>query len=54
MPKKTKFDGRICNLVPSKGTDKDWTYEDAVASTALRSMLARSSPAAEVVEAMQS
>jgi len=35
MPKKTKFDGRICNLVPSKGTDKDWTYEDAVASTAL-------------------
>jgi hypothetical protein len=35
MPKKTKFDGRICNLVPSKGTDKDWTYEDAVASAAL-------------------
>src|SRR5580765_668204 len=35
MPKKTKFDGRICNLVPSKGTDKDWTYEDAVRSAAL-------------------
>ena len=23
---------RICNLVPSKGTEKDWKYEDAVAA----------------------
>jgi C1A family cysteine protease len=26
---------RICNLVPSKGTETDWKYEDAVAAGAL-------------------
>jgi C1A family cysteine protease len=26
---------RICNLVPSKGTEKDWKYEDALAAGAL-------------------
>jgi C1A family cysteine protease len=29
------FDDRICNIVPSKGTEGDWTYGDAVASLAL-------------------
>ena len=31
---------RICNLVPSKGTEKDWTYGDAVASGALGAVAA--------------
>ena len=26
---------RICNVVPSKGTETDWTFQDAVASAAL-------------------
>ena len=26
---------RICNLVPSKGTETDWTFQDAVAAGAL-------------------
>lgn len=29
------FRNRICNLVPSKDTDRDWRYEDALASAAL-------------------
>jgi C1A family cysteine protease len=31
---------RICNLVPSKGTETDWTYQDAVASGALGAVAA--------------
>ncbi len=31
---------RICNLVPSKGTDKDWTFQDAVVSGALGAVAA--------------
>jgi len=31
---------RICNLVPSKGTEKDWAFHDAVASGALRAVAA--------------
>jgi len=31
---------RICNLVPSKGTEKDWAFQDAVASGALRAVAA--------------
>jgi C1A family cysteine protease len=31
---------RICNLVPSKGTEKDWKYEDAVAAGALGAVTA--------------
>ena len=31
---------RICNLVPSKGTEKDWKYEDAVAAGALGAVAA--------------
>lgn len=36
MPKRNVgFRNRICNLVPSKDTDRDWRYEDALASAAL-------------------
>jgi len=36
MPKgNVGFRNRICNLVPSKDTDRDWRYEDALASAAL-------------------
>ena len=40
--KKGKTDAvkRICNLVPSKGTEKDWKYEDAVAAGALGAVAA--------------
>lgn len=31
---------RICNLVPSKGTEKDWNFGDAVASGALGAVAA--------------
>ncbi|HJZ77927.1 MAG TPA: C1 family peptidase [Vicinamibacterales bacterium] len=31
---------RICNLVPSKGTESDWTYRDAVAGGALGAVAA--------------
>src|SRR5713226_6358460 len=31
---------RICNLVPSKSTEKDWKYEDAVAAGALGAVAA--------------
>jgi hypothetical protein len=31
---------RICNLVPSKGTETDWKYEDALASGALGAVAA--------------
>ena len=31
---------RICNLVPSKGTENDWTYQDALASGALGAVAA--------------
>ena len=31
---------RICNIVPSKGTDKDWRFRDAVASGALGAVAA--------------
>jgi C1A family cysteine protease len=31
---------RICNLVPSKGTEKDWKFEDALASGALGAVAA--------------
>ena len=31
---------RICNLVPSRGTDKDWTFRDSVAGGALRAVAA--------------
>ena len=31
---------RICNLVPSKGIDRDWSYQDAVASGALTAVAA--------------
>jgi C1A family cysteine protease len=31
---------RICNLVPSKGTEKDWGFQDAVASGALGAVAA--------------
>jgi C1A family cysteine protease len=36
MPKgNVGFRNRICNLVPSKDTDRDWRYEDALTSAAL-------------------
>jgi len=38
MPKKVSkgnFERRVCNLVPSTGTDRDWSYGDALASAAL-------------------
>jgi C1A family cysteine protease len=31
---------RICNLVPSTGTDKDWTFQDSVAGGALGAVAA--------------
>ena len=31
---------RICNVVPSKGTEKDWKFEDALASGALGAVAA--------------
>ena len=31
---------RICNLVPSRGTDTDWTFEAAVQSTAMTAVAA--------------
>jgi C1A family cysteine protease len=31
---------RICNLVPSKGTEKDWQFQDALASGALGAVAA--------------
>lgn len=31
---------RICNLVPSKGTETDWSYQDAVTSGALTAVAA--------------
>src|SRR5262245_1127201 len=31
---------RICNVVPSKGTEKDWRFRDAVASGTLRALAA--------------
>lgn len=31
---------RICNLVPSKGTEQDWAFQDAVASGALGAVTA--------------
>ena len=40
--KETRTEGvkRICNLVPSKGTEKDWKFEDALASGALGAVAA--------------
>lgn len=36
MPKKTRPEAeRICNLIPSQETEKDWTFSDAVAADAL-------------------
>ena len=37
VKKETRAEGvkRICNLVPSKGVEKDWKFEDALASGAL-------------------
>lgn len=36
MPNKKRPESeRICNLVPSQGTEKDWTFADAVAAEAL-------------------
>lgn len=31
---------RICNLVPSRGTDKDWTFRDSIAGGAVRAVAA--------------
>ena len=31
---------RICNLVPSRGTDKDWTFRDSIAGGAIRAVAA--------------
>jgi len=31
---------RICNVVPSKGTDRDWKYEDALSAGALGAVAA--------------
>jgi Papain family cysteine protease len=38
--RKTEVMHRICNLVPSKGTEKDWTFHDAIASGALGAVTA--------------
>jgi C1A family cysteine protease len=40
--KETRAQGlkRICNLVPSKGVEKDWKFEDALASGALGAVAA--------------
>ena len=40
---KTSVTLRICNLVPSKGTEKDWGFQDAVASGALGAVAAPAS-----------
>lgn len=32
---RVNFKNRVCNIVPSKGTDHDWTFSDAQASSAL-------------------
>lgn len=37
---KTQVTQRICNLVPSKGTEKDWGFQDALASGALGAVTA--------------
>lgn len=34
-PTSKSFTDRICNLVPSRDTSKDWTFQDAVASHAI-------------------
>ena len=31
---------RICNVEPSRGTDKDWTYQDSISGGALRALAA--------------
>ena len=31
---------RICNLVPSRGTDKDFTFRDSIAGGAIRAVAA--------------
>ena len=31
---------RICNIMPSRGTDKDWPYETAIASEAVTAVAA--------------
>jgi C1A family cysteine protease len=31
---------RICNVEPSKGTDKDWTFQDSISGGALRALAA--------------
>jgi C1A family cysteine protease len=36
----TNVGQRICNLIPSKGTESDWTYRDAVAGGALGAVAA--------------
>jgi C1A family cysteine protease len=42
VKKETRAEGvkRICNLVPSKGVEKDWKFEDALASGALGAVAA--------------
>src|SRR5438105_1277072 len=32
---KTRFDKRICNLIPSTGTEQDWKFENALEAGAL-------------------
>jgi C1A family cysteine protease len=40
QPSAVDVSRRICNVVPSKGTEKDWNYPDAVAGGALQALAA--------------
>jgi C1A family cysteine protease len=39
-PSSVAVTSRICNLIPSKGTERDWSFSDAVASGALTAVAA--------------
>ena len=40
VPSQTDVSKRICNIVPSKGTERDWGFQDALASGALGAVTA--------------
>ena len=40
VPSQTDVSNRICNIIPSKGTENDWRYQDALASGALGAVVA--------------
>lgn len=40
VPSQTDVSKRICNVVPSQGTERDWSFQDALASGALSAVTA--------------